>query len=74
MLEHSGFHANMRTDEYNQMVVIPACVVPQGKRKETAQAINGYVRESGIPLKHDLILVGDVETTHELIFASTRCF
>ena len=66
MVEHSGFHANMRTDEYNQMIVVPAMVVPQGMRKETAQAINGYVRESGIPLKHDLILVGDVQTTHEL--------
>lgn len=66
MVEMSGFHTGMRTEEYNQMVVVPAMVVGQGKRKECAQAINEYVRESGIPLKHDLILVGDVETTHEL--------
>lgn len=57
----SSWHAEMRTNAYSQIVVIPACTV--GKHDETEQDINAYVREN-IRMKHDLILIGDVGTAH----------
>ena len=64
MAHNPTYSANFRNENYSQVVVVPACIVPYGEKQTTAMQINEYVRRT-IPMKHDLVLIGDVQTTHE---------
>ena len=60
--ERLWHQTDLRTENYSQMVVIPACVVA----KEDEADINSYVRSAIPAMNHDLIMVGAVKTTDEM--------
>ena len=54
-------YAGRRDENYSQIVIIPACLLEQSDEAN----INDYVRKAIPDMKHDLRIVGTVETTEE---------
>ena len=54
-------YARQRDENYSQIVVMPACVLEESDEAN----INKYVRSAIPDMKHDLRIVGNVETTEE---------
>ena len=65
MAHNPTYSANFRNENFSQVVVVPACIVPYGLKHTTAKEVNEYVRKAIPAMKHDLVLIGDVQTTHE---------
>ena len=54
-------YAGHRDENYSQIVIIPACLLEESDEA----SINNYVRSAIPAMKHDLRIVGTVETTEE---------
>lgn len=54
-------YAGRRDENYSQIVIIPACLLEESDEA----TINEYVRSAIPAMKHDLRIVGTVETTEE---------
>lgn len=61
-------YADRRDENYSQIVIIPACLLEESDEA----SINNYVRSVIPDMKHDLRIVGTVETTEECEDGSLR--